>query len=113
MRALGFEVTEHVGNTGLVAIYKNGTAPTMIVRTELDALPMEKTKPASAHASQDKTIGTDANIVAHSRGHDIHMASWIGTGHDAGRPQGPVARHADVHRPAGRRNRCWRQGDAD
>ncbi len=41
MRALGFEVTEKVGKTGLVAIYKNGEGPTILVRTELDALPME------------------------------------------------------------------------
>ena len=42
MRALGFEVTEKVGKTGLVAIYKNGDGPTIMVRTELDALPMEE-----------------------------------------------------------------------
>ena len=42
MRALGFEVTEHIGKTGLVAIYKNGDGPTIMVRTELDALPMEE-----------------------------------------------------------------------
>ena len=41
MRAIGFEVTEQVGKTGLVAIYKNGDGPTIMVRTELDALPME------------------------------------------------------------------------
>ena len=37
MRALGFDVTEQVGKTGLVAIYKNGDGPTVMVRTELDA----------------------------------------------------------------------------
>lgn len=42
MRALGVEVTEHVGKTGLVAIYRNGDGPTIMVRTELDALPMEE-----------------------------------------------------------------------
>jgi hippurate hydrolase len=42
MRALGFDVTEQVGKTGLVAIYKNGDGPTIMVRTELDALPMEE-----------------------------------------------------------------------
>src|SRR5262249_18523875 len=42
MRAIGFEVTEKVGKTGLVALYKNGDGPTIIVRTELDALPMEE-----------------------------------------------------------------------
>src|SRR3984957_11084922 len=42
MRALGFEVTEKIGKTGLVAIYKNGDGPTILVGTELAALPMEK-----------------------------------------------------------------------
>ena len=42
MRALEFEVTEKVGKTELVAIYKNGDGPTIMVRTELDALPMEE-----------------------------------------------------------------------
>lgn len=45
MRRLGFEVTEGIGKTGLVAIYRNGAGPTVMVRTELDALPMEE-KPA-------------------------------------------------------------------
>jgi amidohydrolase len=79
MRALGFEVTEKVGKTGLVAIYKNGDGPTIMVRTELDALPMEE-KTGLAYASRDKTDwkGVDT-FVAHSCGHDIHMASWVGT----------------------------------
>jgi metal-dependent amidase/aminoacylase/carboxypeptidase family protein len=42
MRELGFDVTEKVGNTGLVAIYTNGDGPTIMVRTEMDALPMEE-----------------------------------------------------------------------
>ena len=79
MRALGFEVTEHVGKTGLVAIYKNGEGPTIMVRTELDALPMEE-KTGLAYASRDKTIWNGVEtFVAHSCGHDIHMASWVGT----------------------------------
>jgi amidohydrolase len=79
MRALGFEVTEKIGKTGLVAIYKNGEGPTIMVRTELDALPMEE-KTGLAYASHDKTIWNDREtFVAHSCGHDIHMASWIGT----------------------------------
>ena len=54
MRALGFEVTEHVGKTGIVAIYKNGPGPTVMVRTELDALPMEEKTglPYASHATQ-------------------------------------------------------------
>src|SRR6266436_9630044 len=79
MRALGFEVTEQVGKTGLVAIYNNGDGPTIMVRTELDALPMEE-KTGLPYASHDKTNWNGREIpVAHSCGHDIHMASWVGT----------------------------------
>src|ERR1700727_836164 len=79
MRALGFEVTEKIGKTGLVAIYKNGDGPTIMVRTELDALPMEE-KTGLAYASHDKTTWNGREtFVAHSCGHDIHMASWVGT----------------------------------
>jgi hippurate hydrolase len=79
MRALGFEVTEQVGKTGLVAIFKNGSGPTVMVRTELDALPMEE-KTGLPYASHDKTTwhGRET-FVTHSCGHDIHMASWVGT----------------------------------
>ena len=79
MRALGFEVTENVGKTGLVAIYKNGDGPTIMVRTELDGLPMEE-KTGLDYASRDKTNWMGREVfVAHSCGHDIHMASWVGT----------------------------------
>ena len=79
MRALGFEVTEQVGKTGLVAIYRNGDGPTIMVRTELDALPMEE-KSGLPYASREKTNWNGVEtFVAHSCGHDIHMASWVGT----------------------------------
>jgi amidohydrolase len=79
MRALGFEVTEKVGKTGLVAIYQNGDGPTIMVRTELDALPMEE-KTGLAYASGDKgNLFGRETFVMHSCGHDIHMASWVGT----------------------------------
>src|SRR5690242_20548636 len=79
MRALGFEVTENVGKTGLVAIYKNGDGPTIMVRTELDALPMEE-KTGLDYASREKANWSGREVfVAHSCGHDIHMASWVGT----------------------------------
>jgi hippurate hydrolase len=79
MRALGYEVTEHVGKTGLVAMYKNGDGPTVMVRTELDALPMEE-KTGLPYASREKAIWQGREtFVAHSCGHDIHMASWVGT----------------------------------
>ncbi|HZZ67171.1 MAG TPA: amidohydrolase [Phenylobacterium sp.] len=78
MRDLGFEVTEHVGKTGIVAIYKNGPGPTVMVRTELDALPMEEKTglPYASHATQ--MWNGKPTPVAHSCGHDIHMAAWVG-----------------------------------
>ncbi len=79
MRALGFEVTEGVATTGLVAIYHNGPGPTVLVRTELDALPMEEKTglPWASKAIQD--WNGKPSPVAHSCGHDIHMAAWVGT----------------------------------
>lgn len=78
MRKLGFQVTEHVGKTGIVAIYKNGAGPTVLVRTELDALPLEEKTglPYASHAQQ--TVDGKLTYVAHACGHDTHMASWLG-----------------------------------
>lgn len=79
MRALGFTVTEGVGKTGLVAMYRNGPGPTVLVRTEMDALPMEE-KTGLPYASKVKaTWNGQETFVAHSCGHDIHMAAWVGT----------------------------------
>jgi hippurate hydrolase len=79
MKALGFTVTEHVGGTGIVAIYKNGPGPTILVRTELDALPMEE-KTGLPYASHVQTEWNGkTTFVDHSCGHDIHMAVWVGT----------------------------------
>jgi amidohydrolase len=79
LRDLGFEVTEGIGKTGVVGLLRNGAGPTIMVRTELDALPMEE-KTGLSYASKVKTnyLGKET-FVAHSCGHDIHMASWVGT----------------------------------
>src|SRR3974390_3774608 len=70
MRAIGFEVTEKVGKTGLVALYKNGDGPTIMVRTELDALPMEE-KTGLPYASHDKQLWNGREtFVDHSCGPD-------------------------------------------
>ena len=79
MAALGFQVTEKIGKTGVVAIYKNGPGPMVLVRTELDALPMEE-KTGLPYASKAKALSFGKeSYVAHSCGHDVHMASWVGT----------------------------------
>lgn len=77
MRTLGYEVTEGVGKTGIVAIYKNGPGPMVMVRTELDALPMpEKTGLPYASTARQMYRGAESP-VAHSCGHDIHMSTWL------------------------------------
>lgn len=79
MRDLGFTVTEQVGGTGLVAVLRNGDGPTVMVRTELDGLPMEEKTglPYASRAQAD--YNGQPSFLAHSCGHDAHMASWIGT----------------------------------
>lgn len=79
MRNLGFTVTEQVGKTGIVAVLKNGAGPTVLVRTEMDGLPMEE-KTGLPYASRAKAVSNGAeSFVAHSCGHDVHMAAWLGT----------------------------------
>ncbi|MGO9864500.1 MAG: amidohydrolase [Terriglobales bacterium] len=80
LRGLGYEVTEHVGGTGIVAILKNGAGPTVMLRTELDALPVEE-KTGLAYASKVRTkddAGRDVPVM-HACGHDLHMASIVAT----------------------------------
>ena len=79
LRDLGYTVTEHVGGTGVVAIMKNGAGPTVMFRTELDALPVEE-KTGLPYASKVRAkddAGHDVGVM-HACGHDIHMASMLG-----------------------------------
>ena len=80
LRHAGYDVTEHVGGTGVVAILKNGPGPTIMLRTELDALPVEE-KTGLPYASKVRAkddAGRDVP-VAHACGHDLHMAAILGT----------------------------------
>jgi hippurate hydrolase len=80
LRALGFEVTTGVGKTGVVAIMKNGAGPTVMLRTELDALPVaEKTGLPFASSATTKNAAGQLVPVMHACGHDIHMSAWAGT----------------------------------
>jgi hippurate hydrolase len=78
MRALGFEVTEHVGKTGIVAIYHNGPGPIVMVRTELDALPVEEKTGLPWASTQKQVYEGHETFVDHACGHDIHMTAWVG-----------------------------------
>jgi amidohydrolase len=79
-RQLGFEVTTGVGGTGVVAVMKNGAGPTVMLRADMDGLPMEEQTglPFASRAKGQTREGLDT-FIAHSCGHDTHMTAWIGT----------------------------------
>src|SRR5215471_7496157 len=79
LRSLGFEVTTGVSRTGLVAILRNGSGPVVMLRTELDALPIEE-KTGLPFASKEKGYDSEGNAVpvSHACGHDLHMSAWYG-----------------------------------
>ena len=80
LRALGYEVTEHVGGTGVVAVLRNAAGSTVMLRTELDALPVaEKTGLPYASTVRTKDNAGHDVAVMHACGHDIHMAALVGT----------------------------------
>jgi amidohydrolase len=80
VKAMGYEVTTGVGGTGVVAVLRNGPGPKILLRTDMDALPIEeKTNlPFASHVTV-KSDSSTSTPVAHACGHDIHMASWVGT----------------------------------
>ena len=79
LKGLGFEVTTGVGQTGVVGILKNGAGPTVMLRTELDALPVEeKTGLPYASKATAKNAAGETVPVMHACGHDVHMTAWIG-----------------------------------
>jgi len=80
LRALGYDVTEHVGGTGIVAIMKNGPGPTVMLRTELDALPVEEKTglPYASKVHSKDDAGHDVPVM-HACGHDLHMAALFAT----------------------------------
>lgn len=79
-RALGFEVTTGVGGHGLVAVLRNGDGPTVMLRADMDALPVEEetglTYASTAVAKDD--LGREVHVM-HACGHDVHLTSLVGT----------------------------------
>lgn len=80
LKQLGYEVTTGVGGTGVVGILKNGAGPTVMLRTELDALPVAENTglPFSSTVRVKDASGADVPVM-HACGHDLHMAAWVGT----------------------------------
>jgi amidohydrolase len=87
LRKAGYTVTEHVGKYpdgsqafGVVAILKNGAGPTLLIRTDMDALPIieETGLPYASHVKSKNAAGQEVGVM-HACGHDIHMTTMIGT----------------------------------
>jgi amidohydrolase len=88
LRGFGYDVTEHVGKYpnpawqghGIVAVMKNGAGPTVLVRADMDALPVEEQTglPYASHVRTKNDAGVDVGAM-HACGHDIHVTALIGT----------------------------------
>jgi amidohydrolase len=73
-------VRDGVGGYGVVGVYRNGEGPTVLIRADMDALPVaERTGVPHASKVVDETWTGVTNGVMHACGHDIHMTSWVGT----------------------------------
>jgi amidohydrolase len=70
LQKLGFVITSKLGGAGFIAVLRNGPGPTVLLRTDLDALPVQE---QTALPWASKVPG-----VMHACGHDVHMASWLG-----------------------------------
>ncbi|HIG28495.1 MAG TPA: amidohydrolase [Verrucomicrobiales bacterium] len=81
LRTTGFEVTEGVGGTGIVAIMKNGPGPMVMMRADMDGLPVEeKSGLSNSSTSTQKSPITGQMVpVMHACGHDVHITSLVGT----------------------------------
>ncbi|MHB1424010.1 MAG: amidohydrolase [Gemmataceae bacterium] len=79
LKEAGFDVKENVGGYGVVGVLKNGDGPTVMVRTDMDALPVVE-QTGVPYASKVRTRDKNENEVGvmHACGHDMHMACWVG-----------------------------------
>jgi hippurate hydrolase len=80
IRALGYEVTEGVGGNGVVAVLRNGAGPTVLLRADMDGLPVDENSglPYASKARQVDITGIEQPVM-HACGHDVHMTALVGT----------------------------------
>ncbi len=81
LRSAGFDVTENVGGTGVVAIMENGAGPLVMMRADMDGLPVEEKSGLdyASQATQEDPITGNVVPVMHACGHDVHITSLVGT----------------------------------
>lgn len=79
MAGLGFKVTRNIGKTGVVGVMKNGVGPTLMIRADMDGLPVQENTgfPYASKARQINLEGLDMPVM-HACGHDVHMTALIG-----------------------------------
>lgn len=79
-KRLGFEVTKGVGKTGVVAVMRNGPGPVLLIRADMDGLPVvEQTGlPYASKKRATSPAGVESGVM-HACGHDTHMSVWVGT----------------------------------
>jgi amidohydrolase len=80
LKAVGFEVTEKFGGHGVVGIFKNGPGPTILVRADMDALPVTEQSgvPYASKIRVRDRFNNDTGVM-HACGHDVHMTCFVGT----------------------------------
>ncbi|OJJ23999.1 peptidase M20 [marine bacterium AO1-C] len=80
LKKIGFEVTENFGGFGVVGVFKNGSGPTIMVRADMDALPVKELTglPYASTKTTKDDLGNEVPVM-HACGHDIHMSVLIGT----------------------------------
>ena len=110
---VGITVTKNVGGHGVVGILENGAGPTVMIRTDLDALPITEATNLP-YASKVKVTDADGLKVGvmHACGHDVHMTTLVGRSEIPGKEQGPMVRPRHVHWPTRRRTWLWCRSDA-
>ncbi len=81
LKAAGFEVTEGIGGTGVVAMMENGSGPLVMMRADMDGLPVEEMSglPNASKARQMSPLSGEEEPVMHACGHDVHITSLVGT----------------------------------
>lgn len=76
---IGFDVTPNFAGNSVVGVFKNGEGPTVFLRTDMDALPIEEKTEFQFASKKKAELNGDEVSVMHACGHDIHMSTWIGT----------------------------------
>ena len=96
LKALGYEVTDHVGvyadggrAFGIVGVLKNGAGPTVLIRTDMDALPVTEATglPYASKVRAQNPEHQDVGVM-HACGHDLHMTVFLGTAHELAENKG-------------------------